>query len=55
VLATITRLPQKIPAAPNPATALPMIKAMELGAAAQITEPTSNIRILIRKVILSSK
>lgn len=55
VLATITRDPQNIPAAPNPATALPIINAIELGAAAQITEPTSNMRIEVIKVSFRSK
>jgi hypothetical protein len=35
--------PQKIPAAPSPEMALPMIKAGELGAAAQSIEPPSNM------------
>lgn len=35
--------PQKTPAAPSPAMALPMMKAAELGAAAQRMEPPSKI------------
>jgi hypothetical protein len=38
--------PAKIPAAAIPARARPMIKAVELGAAPQMTEPTSNRRML---------
>ena len=33
--------PEKTPADPSPAIALPMIKAFELGAAPHIAEPTS--------------
>ncbi|KFY42780.1 hypothetical protein V494_02248 [Pseudogymnoascus sp. VKM F-4513 (FW-928)] len=55
VLATITRPPQKIPAAPNPATALPIMKAVELGAAAHTTEPTSNMAMAVMKVNFKSK
>jgi hypothetical protein len=35
--------PEKIPAAPTPATARPMMRAVELGATPQIKEPTSKI------------
>lgn len=34
--------PVKIPAEPIPAIARPMMNAVEVGAAPQITEPTSN-------------
>jgi hypothetical protein len=34
--------PEKMPAAPTPATARPTIKVIELGERAQIREPTSN-------------
>lgn len=33
--------PEKMPAEPMPATARPIMKAVELGAAPQIAEPTS--------------
>jgi hypothetical protein len=36
-------VPQNIPAAPSPAIALPTTNAGELGAAAQSTDPPSNI------------
>lgn len=37
----ITTVPPEIPAAPMPATARPKMKAVELGAAPQMAEPTS--------------
>lgn len=37
----IARLPQSMPAPPAPAIARPMIRTVELGAAAHVTEPTS--------------
>jgi hypothetical protein len=40
--------PEKIPAAPTPATALPMMSAVELGATPQIREPTSKMKSAIR-------
>ena len=40
--ATITVAPVSKPAAPQPVTSLPIMKAIELGANAQITEPDSN-------------
>lgn len=46
----IIMLPVKIPAEARPATALPMMKAMELGAAPQRAEPTSKTTRQIRKV-----
>lgn len=33
--------PEKMPAEPKPAIALPAMKTADVGAAAQITEPTS--------------
>jgi hypothetical protein len=36
--------PLKIPAAPTPAMARPMIKVVELGATPQIREPTSKMK-----------
>lgn len=47
--------PPRIPAAPNPATALPIISATELGAAPQIAEPISNIEMLKITTVLTSK
>lgn len=38
----ITKLPDRSPALPHPATALPMMKTAELGAAALVKEPSSN-------------
>jgi hypothetical protein len=46
--ATMIRAPEKIPALPTPATALPMIKAMEFGATPQIKLPSSKMPIAIR-------
>lgn len=40
-LPKIVKLPQSSPAAPAPEMALPMIKAAEVGEAAQRIEPTS--------------
>lgn len=40
--------PEKIPAAPIPATARPMIRVVELGATPQINEPTSKINRAMR-------
>lgn len=40
------------PPAPIPAIALPMMKAIELGAAAQIVDPTMNTRIDPKNVVL---
>ena len=34
--------PEKMPADPKPATARPIMKTKDVGAAAQMTEPTSN-------------
>lgn len=42
-------LPVKIPAEARPATALPMIKVIELGAAPQTAEPTSKTTSETRK------
>jgi hypothetical protein len=38
--------PARIPAAPIPATALPIMKAIELGAAPQIAEPISKSKMV---------
>jgi hypothetical protein len=47
--------PAKIPAPPTPERALPAMKATDVGAAPQTTDPTSNIRILRRNVIFMGK
>jgi hypothetical protein len=41
--------PQKMPAAPMPAIARPIMKAVELGAAPQRADPTSKVIIEVRK------
>ena len=48
VWATIINAPEKIPADPTPATARPMIRAIEFGAAPQIKLPISNSPIAVR-------
>jgi hypothetical protein len=50
---TIRMAPENIPADPNPAIARPTMKATEVGAVAQIMEPTSKIAKAIRKVHLT--
>lgn len=47
---TTTIAPEKIPDEPRPATARPIIRALEFGAAPQTAEPTSNIAIAVRKI-----
>lgn len=42
LLAMTTIAPEKMPQEPNPAIALPMMKAVELGAAPHTAEPISN-------------
>lgn len=42
VLAMIKIAPLKIPAAPRPATARPMMRVIEFGATPDIKEPSSN-------------
>jgi len=44
VAATIVRAPEKIPEAPKPATARPMINVVEFRDTAQIKLPSSNIK-----------
>jgi hypothetical protein len=46
--ATIIRAPEKIPALPTPATALPMIRAMEFGATPQMRLPSSKMAMVVR-------
>ena len=47
--------PAPRPAAPTPAMARPAMRASALGAAPQMTEPTSKMRIAMRKDVLSGK
>ena len=49
------KAPEKIPADPNPAIALPTIKAVELGATPQIKEPNSKMPIATRYTYLIEK
>jgi hypothetical protein len=44
--------PEKMPEEPSPAMARPIMSAVEFGAAPQIADPTSKIRIARRKTIL---
>lgn len=43
------RVPETIPAPPIPATALPTIRATELGAVAHTIDPASNMSSAVRK------
>jgi hypothetical protein len=47
--------PARIPPEPRPAIALPTMKPIELGAAPQRAEPTSNRMIDVMKVVLMLK
>lgn len=47
--------PVKVPALPMPAMARPTMKAGEVGAAAQMIEPTSKIVMIAMKVHLAEK
>lgn len=49
VIDMITRAPENIPATPIPATALPTIRTVLLGATAQMSDPISKMRTAIRK------
>lgn len=49
---SLIRAPLEIPAEPNPAMALPQIKAVEFGATPQTNEPSSKIPIARRKTHL---
>lgn len=51
----IIRAPEKIPAEPMPATARPIIRAVELGAAPQIADPISKMVMAIKKTHLTGK
>lgn len=48
----VTSAPLKMPADPVPEGARPTIKAIELGATAEIREPTSKMKRAARKVSL---
>ena len=43
VIPMMVKKPEKTPDAPTPATALPIMKVVELGATAQMTDPTSKM------------
>lgn len=49
------KAPAKIPAPPTPAIARPMIKASELGAAPHIAEPTSKMKMAVKKTHFTGK
>ena len=51
----ITMAPDMMPADPSPATARPMMKATEVGAAPQMAEPISNSAMAVRKTALMLK
>ena len=51
----MTKAPEKIPADPTPAIARPTIRATEVGAAPQRAEPSSKIKIEIKKMTLIGK
>ena len=55
VYATMTNAPEKIPAAPTPAMARPMINASEVGAAPHTVEPTSKMKMAVRNTHLTGK
>jgi hypothetical protein len=44
----IKMAPEKIPAAPTPATARPMMRAVEFGATPQMSEPSSKMKSAMR-------
>lgn len=52
ICAIITVAPENMPADPIPAIARPTMKALELGAPPQTADPTSKIRIAIKKMVL---
>jgi hypothetical protein len=47
-------LPEKMPAEPVPATALPIMNARELGATPQINDPSSNKAMLLKNTHFGS-
>ena len=54
-IATTTKLPVNIPAPPSPATALPAIRAGEVGASAHTRDPNSKRAMAERYVIFTEK
>jgi hypothetical protein len=50
--AKITIAPEKIPPVPNPAMALPTMRAVLLGATPQTREPSSNMPMAVKKTNL---
>ena len=52
ICAIITVAPENMPADPIPAIARPNMKALEFGAPPQMADPTSKIRMAIRKTVL---
>lgn len=52
IIVMVTSAPLKMPADPAPERARPMMKAIELGATAEIREPTSKMKRATRKVSL---
>jgi hypothetical protein len=53
--ATMIRAPEKMPAEPTPAKALPMMRAIELGATPQTKLPSSKTPIAIKYTHLIEK
>lgn len=51
----MTRAPEKMPAEPTPAMALPMIRAMDDGATPHMSEPSSNMPMAMRYTHLMLK
>jgi hypothetical protein len=49
----MTKAPEKMPATPMPAMALPTMRAVLDGATAQTNEPTSKMKMATRKVYLT--
>lgn len=47
--------PDAIPAPPSPAMARPTMSAVELGATPQIRDPSSKMKMAIKKVVFSGK
>src|SRR4051812_25324648 len=51
----ITRAPENIPADPTPATARPTIRALDVGAEPHTADPTSKIKMAVKKTVLILK
>lgn len=54
-LATMTKLPERTPALPSPATARPMMSVMELFAIPQRSEPNRKTIMATRNAVLTEK